>query len=67
LTPVIESSGEPAGTLYRVDLRDALQFAGDIEISIGLVAEDGSTTAWHLAPAFVSTVEASTRKRRAVR
>lgn len=56
----------PVGVVYRVDLANALQFEGGIELAISAADENGATTSWHLAPAFVSE-RGPLIRRRAVR
>jgi hypothetical protein len=49
--------------VYRVDLHDALRLGvGEYELAIELADEQGTTTTWQLAPAFI--VETATPARR---
>jgi hypothetical protein len=57
----------PSGVVYRVDLRDALRLgAGEYELMIEIGDEQGNTTTWQLAPAFLVDVETGFPRRRAV-
>jgi len=67
LTPVETGVDAEAGTIYRVDLADALRVRGDIDIAIGIGDVDGNTTEWTLERAFTSFEEPTRTKRRAVR
>jgi hypothetical protein len=65
LTPVATSSHAVLGTIYRIDLADALRMPdGAIEISIDTFDDAGSSTSWS-AKAF--TIDTDAPKRRAVR
>lgn len=73
LTPVATGAEEtatnlgrsPSGVIYRVDLRDALRLGpGEYELAIEVGDEQGNTTTWQLAPAFI--VEGAGGRRRAV-
>lgn len=59
----------PAGTIYRVDLTDALRLPeGEIELRIEVRNEQGNTAAWQIAPAFVTVPATRTiGRRRSVR
>lgn len=57
----------PAGVVYRVDLRDALRLGpGEYELAIEVADEQGNTTTWQLAPAFLVETATATPRRRAV-
>ena len=67
-----ESAGDlgrqPVGVVYRVDLADALaQGSGEYEIALEVADEQGNTTRWELAPAFIAESRATMPRRRAVR
>ena len=65
LTPVATTEDPSLGTIYRIDLTNALQMPdGAIELSIDTVDETGNSTSWQ-SVAF--TVDSSAPKRRAVR
>lgn len=54
----------PSGLLYRVDLRDALrQGSGEYEIKLEIADEQGNTTTWQVAPAFLADVVQGGRRR----
>lgn len=57
----------PSGVVYRVDLRDALRLgAGEYELAIEVGDQQGNTTTWQLAPAFLVEAAAPGGRRRAV-
>jgi subtilisin family serine protease len=58
----------PSGIVYRADLHDALRSGpGEYEIAIDIADEQGNTTRWQIAPAFiVELTPPSGGKRRAV-
>ena len=59
-------SGVAEIVVYRVDLRDALRLgAGEYELAIVAGVEQGNTTTWQLAPAFVVEATPSGRRRAA--
>jgi subtilisin family serine protease len=59
----------PAGIVYRVDLADVLRLPeGEIELRIEVRNEQGNTSAWQIAPAFVTVPATRTiGRRRSVR
>jgi hypothetical protein len=63
LTPVETGVDASAGTIYRVDLRDALRVRGELDLSIEIGDANGNVTTWQLDGALVSDAA----KRRAVR
>lgn len=69
LTPVLDGEQQGgAGSLYRVDLRDALRVEGEIELTIEVADEQGNRASWLLSPAFVvGPASAANPRRRAVR
>lgn len=57
-------SRQPAGAVYRVDLRDALRLgAGEYEVAIQLRDAQGSTTTWQPALAFIAENPPQPRRR----
>ncbi len=72
LTPVATGDEEtsddidrwPSGLIYRVDLREALrQGPGEYEIKLEIADEQGNTTTWQVAPAFIADVVQGGRRR----
>lgn len=65
LTPVAIGTDETAGTIYRIDLADALRVPeGEIEMAIEIADDAGTYTTWQ-GPVF--TLETPSVRRRAVR
>jgi hypothetical protein len=57
---------QAVGTVYRVDLRDALRLgAGEYELAIELTDAQGSTTTWQPALAFITETAPQPRRRAA--
>jgi hypothetical protein len=55
---------QAVGTVYRVDLRDALRLgAGEYELAIQLTDAQGSTTTWQPALAFIAETAPQPRRR----
>ena len=68
LQPVATSEDrEGTGTVFRAELRDALRVEGEIELAIEVADEEGSTTSWTVAPAFIVGPRDGSPRRRAVR
>jgi subtilisin family serine protease len=54
----------PSGVIYRVDLEDALRLGpGEYELAIEIGDEQGNSTTWQLAPAFIVETGAGGRRR----
>jgi hypothetical protein len=67
LTPMVIEEDENAGTVYRVDLTDALRIAGELDLMLEIGDASGNTTTWQLDRALTSVSEPVRSKRRAVR
>ncbi|MGN6184408.1 MAG: S8 family serine peptidase [Thermoanaerobaculia bacterium] len=59
LTPVEVASDATFGTIYRVDLQDALRLRGELDLSIEIGDSDGNVATWLVERAF----SASTKRR----
>ena len=66
LTPVAIGEDAERGTLYRVELADVLQLAGELEIRIEAIGAADTAVVWEVAPAFISEPPGPARRRRAV-
>lgn len=67
LTPVETAVDPVAGSIFRVDLRDALRFQGRLDLRIEIGDAHGNTSTWQHDAAFEVTAEPARTRRRAVR